>query len=86
MSRLRAAFIPSLAYRLRDIQKGFLMKNIELTVEGDKLIIVVDLKQEFGLSSSGKSITVASTEGNVSVPQREDIKIGLNIYKPRPRS
>ncbi len=61
------------------------MKNIEMTVEGDKLIIVVDLKQEFGLSSSGKSITVASTEGNIAVPQREEIKIGLNIYKPRPR-
>jgi hypothetical protein len=61
------------------------MKNVQLTVEGDKLTIVVDLKQEFGLSSSGKSVTVASTEGNVALPQREDIKIGLNIYKPRPR-
>ncbi len=62
------------------------MKNIEMKVEGNKLIIVVDLNQEFGLSSSGKSITVASTEGNISVPEREDIKIGLNIYKPRPKS
>ncbi|HEY4383534.1 MAG TPA: hypothetical protein VGN34_03530 [Ktedonobacteraceae bacterium] len=61
------------------------MKNVEMTVDGDKLVIVVDLKQEFGPSSSGKSITIASTEGNVAVPQREDIKIGLNIYKPRPR-
>ncbi|HTK10362.1 MAG TPA: hypothetical protein VL485_24540 [Ktedonobacteraceae bacterium] len=61
------------------------MKNVEMTVDGDKLVIVVDLKQEFGLSSSGKSITIASTEGNVAVPQREDVKIGLNIYKPRPR-
>lgn len=62
------------------------MKNVEMNVEGDKLIIVVDLKQEFGLSSSGKSITVASTEGNISVPGHEEIKIGLNIYKPRPKS
>lgn len=62
------------------------MKNVEMKVEGNKLIIVVDLNQEFGLSSSGKSITVASTEGNISVPEREDIKIGLNIYKPRPKS
>ena len=62
------------------------MKNIEMRVEGDTLTIVVDLKQEFGLSSSGKSITVASTEGNVSVPEREEIKIGLNIYRPRSKS
>ena len=61
------------------------MKNIQMTVEGDKLIITVDLNQEFGLSSSGKSITIASTEGNISVPGREDVKVGLNIYKPKPK-
>jgi chemotaxis signal transduction protein len=61
------------------------MKNVEMNVEGDKLIIVVDLKQEFGLSSSGKSITIASTEGNVAIPNREEIKIGLNVYKPKPK-
>jgi hypothetical protein len=59
------------------------MKNVEMNVEGDKLIITVDLAQEFGPSSSGKSITIASTEGNVSVPEHEEIKIGLNVYKPR---
>ncbi len=59
------------------------MKNIEIKVDGDKLTIIVDLSQEFGLSSSGKSITIASTEGNVSVPSREEVKIGLNVYKPR---
>ncbi len=62
------------------------MKNVEMNVEGNKLIIVVDLNQEFGLSSSGKSIAVASTEGNVAIPGREDIKIGLNVYKPKPKS
>lgn len=56
-----------------------------MNVEGDKLIIIVDLNQEFGLSSSGKSITVASTEGNVAIPNREEIKIGLNVYKPKPK-
>ncbi len=68
------------------VKKGrWFVKNIEMNVEGDKLIIVVDLKQEFGLSSSGKSITVASTEGNVAIPNREEIKIGLNVYKPKPK-
>jgi hypothetical protein len=59
------------------------MKNVEINVEGNKLIITVDLAQEFGPSSSGKSITIASTEGNVAVPEHEEIKIGLNVYKPR---
>jgi hypothetical protein len=61
------------------------LKNLETKIEENKLIIIVDLSKEFGLSSSGKSVTVASTEGNVSVAGREDIKMGINIYKPRPK-
>ncbi|HTI15502.1 MAG TPA: hypothetical protein VL461_13215 [Dictyobacter sp.] len=59
------------------------MKNVEMSVEDNKLIITVDLSQEFGPSASGKSITIASTEGNVSLPGNDEVKIGLNIYKPR---
>lgn len=59
------------------------MKNVEMSVEGDTLVIKVDLKQEFGLSSSGKNIIIASTEGNQSVPGRDE-KIGLNIYRKKP--
>ncbi|GER88728.1 hypothetical protein KDW_28900 [Dictyobacter vulcani] len=62
------------------------MKNIELKIEGSKLIIEVDLEKEYGPSSSGKSITIASTEGNIAVPGREEVKMGINIYKPRPKS
>ena len=58
------------------------MKNVEMTVEGDILFIKVDLTKEFGPSSSKKSIIIASTEGNVSVPNREE-KVGLNVYRPR---
>ena len=58
------------------------MKNVEISVTGDKLHIEVDLSQDFGPSSSGKSITIASTEGNKAVPGKEDVKIGLNVYKP----
>lgn len=56
------------------------MKNIEMTVRDDILTIKVDLTKTFGKSSSGKSIIIASTEGNVSVPSRDEVKIGLNIY------
>ena len=56
------------------------MKNMAMKVENDKLIITVDLSQRFGKSSSGKSIIIASSEGNKSVPGKDEIKIGLNVY------
>ena len=58
------------------------MKNVELTVDGTLLTIKVDLSKDFGPSSSGKTTIIASTEGNVSIPGREE-KIGLNIYKKK---
>lgn len=58
------------------------MKNVKMSVTDSKLLIEVDLSQNFGPSSSAKSIVIASTEGNKSIPGTEDIKIGLNIYKP----
>ena len=59
------------------------MKNVEMTVEGNILTIKVDLSEEFGPSSSGKTIIIASTEGNVSVPEHEDKKVGLNVYRKK---
>ena len=56
------------------------MKNAEMTVEGETLTIKVDLSKDFGPSKSGKTIIIASTEGNVSVPGRDE-KIGLNVYR-----
>jgi len=55
------------------------MKNVEMSVEGNILTIRVDLSKEFGPSASGKTIIIASTEGNVSVPNRDE-KVGLNVY------
>ena len=51
-----------------------------MKVEGNKLTITVDLSQRYGKSSSGKSIIIASSEGNQAIPGNEDIKIGLNVY------
>jgi hypothetical protein len=56
------------------------MKNVEMTVEGDTLIIKVDLSKDFGPSKSGKTVIVASTEGNATVPGRSE-KVGLNVYR-----
>ncbi len=59
------------------------MKNVEMTVEGNILTIKVDLSKDFGPSASGKTTIIASTKGNVSLTEDEDIKIGLNVYKKK---
>ena len=59
------------------------MKNVEMKIEGNILTVKVDLSKEYGPSASGKTIIVASTEGNITVPEREE-KIGLNVYKKKP--
>jgi hypothetical protein len=63
--------------------EGKSMKNVEMKVEGNILTIKVDLTKEFGPSSSGKTIIIASTEGNVSIPDRDE-KVGLNVYRKKP--
>jgi len=58
------------------------MKNVEFTVEGNILIIKVDLAKDFGASSSGKSQIIATTEGNFALPG-SDVKVGLNVYRKK---
>jgi len=58
------------------------MKNVQMAVEGNILTIKVDLSKEFGPSTSGKTIIIASTEGNVAIPDREE-KVGLNVYRKK---
>ena len=58
------------------------MKNVEMSIEGSVLTIKVDLAKEFGPSSTGKTIIIASTEGNVTIPDRQE-KIGLNVYRKK---
>ena len=55
-------------------------RNVEMKVEENKLVITVDLAAEGKVSSSGKSLVIGSTEGNVSVPGKENVKVGLNVY------
>ena len=54
---------------------------VEVTDEG-KILIEVDGTKDFGPSSSGKSIIIASTSGNKKVMVNdEEVFIGLNIYR-----
>jgi hypothetical protein len=57
-------------------------ENVQMHLEESILVIQVDLNQSFGLSASGKSEIIASTGGNVSVPGCEEVKVGLNVYRP----
>jgi hypothetical protein len=56
------------------------MENIEMKVEGDRLIITVDLSVDLGPSKSGKTRVIASTRGNAKVPN-SDAMAGINIYR-----
>jgi hypothetical protein len=56
------------------------MENVKFSVAGDKLTIEVDLKHRGEKSSTGKTIRVASTEGNVECPEYPAIKVGLNVF------
>jgi hypothetical protein len=64
------------------IEESHAMKNVQMTVDGNILTIKVDLSKTFGPSSSGKTIIIASTEGNVVIPDREE-KVGLNVYRKK---
>lgn len=67
--------------------------NIKLKIDNGKLFIEVDLKQEIGLSSSGKSMVVASSRGSLMLypftsTEKDKTEFGayrvnLNCYKPR---
>lgn len=52
-----------------------------MKLEGSLLTLQVDLSKKFGPSASGKTLIIASTEGNVGVPGKEEVKVGLNLYR-----
>lgn len=56
------------------------MENVKMSVNGTKLTIEVDLAHRGEKSPSGKTIRVASTEGNVECPENPAIKVGLNVF------
>ena len=56
------------------------MINVEMTTNGDILTITVDLSKSSGMSKSGKTVTIASTQGNKTIHGTNAV-IGLNIYR-----
>ena len=57
------------------------MFNVIQKTTGNILTLTIDLSGQGHTSRSGKSRVIASTEGDVSVEGKEEIKLGLNIYK-----
>lgn len=57
------------------------MDNIKVEVKGTTATITIDLSKRLGPSSTGKTMIVATTKGNVEIAP--GIKMGLNIYTNR---
>jgi len=57
------------------------MDNIVVTVEGDKLTLVIDLSAPTTPSASGKTLVIASSRGNQEVAP--GIFAGVNVYKKK---
>ena len=58
-------------------------KNVMFKIEGDKLIVEMDLTAFQEESKSGKSMIIASTRGNKRVIKGKDIMLGLNLYEKK---
>lgn len=55
--------------------------NITMKRDGNMLTLTIDLSKRYGPSSTGKTIIVASSEGNANVPGSDKMKLGLNVFE-----
>ncbi len=60
------------------------MRNIKMSRDGNILIIEMDLSEHGRVSGSGKSMSLASTEGNVEIEPGSRERIGVNLYRVIP--
>ncbi len=58
------------------------MINLKPSISDDKktLTVEIDLTKKGSLSKSGKSVVIASTQGNIPVGT-EGLRLGVNLYK-----
>jgi len=59
------------------------MENVKITRTGKKLTIEVDLSKKGTPSKSGKTLVIASTNGNQRIDGEGNIVVGLNVYTPK---
>lgn len=71
----------------KDADRIFGPKNVKYKVftagRRRQLIITIDLNKHVGISKSGKSFLIATTGGNVQIPELIDTKLSVNVFKPR---
>jgi hypothetical protein len=61
------------------------MRNVEMKVEQNTLIIKVDLEKRLGPSKSGKNIIVGSTDGIAKLSEDQRFHVGLNVFTDKDR-
>ncbi|MHA1651049.1 MAG: helix-hairpin-helix domain-containing protein, partial [Candidatus Helarchaeota archaeon] len=61
------------------------MQNIDITLDDNTVTLSIDTEKDFGPSSTGKSIIVASSRGNRLI-EGTDVYVGINIFKKRKTS
>lgn len=59
------------------------MKNVQTKIQGNKLLISIDLSKDQGPSGSGKTIIIGTTSGNKTIESEKhgDVVLGVNCYK-----
>ncbi len=59
------------------------MTNIQTSLKGNILTIAIDLSKSSGDSKSGKTVIVASTQGNqpLADSQGGQVMLGVNCYR-----
>ena len=57
------------------------MQNVTMEQKNGTLTITIDLKAAGAPSKTGKTLVIASTHGNVTVPGDSGVIVGLNAYK-----
>ena len=60
---------------------GELGQNAQYSINGNELVIRIDLSKEFGRSASGKTTIIATSRGNQTLPGDTPVTIGLNVYR-----
>lgn len=53
--------------------------NVQFKVEKDVLTITVNLKERHGLSTSGNTVIIGGTQGNIRIGLG-DISMGVSVY------
>jgi len=63
------------------------MENIEMTLDGEVLVLRVDLSKDQHCTTRNRSMRIASTEGNLPIwqdgrPHPKQIRVNLNVWRP----